>query len=414
MTSLLSRPASTVATRGSAARGPAVPPGDPGLVPVAPAEPEPVVRAVSAAEAETWRDAWLDLVGRSVEPNVFIDPDFALPAARHLPSRRAPRFVMVWRSAGGPLIGLCPVVPAKVPWGFASAWFHELSTLGFPLLDRQDGAEALRALLRWARCAEPRASGLVIRSLPAEGPTAAVLAAAAEHLRLEVVTLDAWSRAVLRHPSDPGRAGLDAVSAKGAKELRRQRRRLADGGPLATAGAPADGALDEALETFLALEAAGWKGAAGTALLLAPGRADFARAAVTGLARRGLCRVENLAVAGSAVAMALVLRAGDAEFLWKIAHREDLARFSPGVQLVLELTEARRRDGSVSLVDSCAVPNHPMIDRLWRDRMALRDVVVALQPGRSAGFRLALVMDRGSRSLKIAAKRVLNRLRPAG
>ena len=63
------------------------------------------------------------------------------------------------------------------------------------------------------------------------------------------------------------RAGyLDhAIPHKKRKELRRQRKRLADTGTLTSTTIADPAALTAALLDFLALEASGWKGRAGTA-----------------------------------------------------------------------------------------------------------------------------------------------------
>ena len=58
----------------------------------------------SLGELADARDAWRDLVGRALEPNVFYDPAFALPAA---PVFGDPGTVAVW-SKSGRLIGLFP------------------------------------------------------------------------------------------------------------------------------------------------------------------------------------------------------------------------------------------------------------------------------------------------------------------
>lgn len=362
---------------------------------------------LDAVDAVAHREAWVDLAARALEPNVFLDPDFALPAAQHLAGRRRPCFVLVWAVEGGErrdLVAVCPVVGRRAALrGLASTWMHDLSTLGFPMLDRARAVPALAALLGWAADDLRAASGLVIPSLPADGPTAAALRQVAAEGGLEIAVLDTWERAALHG----GPAGRAALSAKGAKELRRQRRRLADLGRLVHATAEDDGAVRADIERFLALEAAGWKGAARTAMLSSSARTAFLRTATRMLVRRGLCRVDSLTVDGAPVAMAVTLSAGGAEFLWKIAYREDVARTSPGVQLVLAITETRLRDGRPMEVDSCAVPAHPMIDRLWRGRIRLCDAAVALRPGRPGAFRRAVAIERGARRLRATAKRLV-------
>ena len=68
------------------------------------------------------------------------------------------------------------------------------------------------------------------------------------------------------------------------------------------------------------------------------------------------------------------LRAGDAVFCFKIAFDEEFAKFSPGIQLELDNVE-RFHEGS-AWMDSCATPDHPMINRLWPDRRRIRTVLL--------------------------------------
>ena len=62
-------------------------------------------------------DAWRDLAARSLEPNAFLEPGFALQLARHAPARSRPRFVGVWREGvhvgeARRLVGLFALAPA--------------------------------------------------------------------------------------------------------------------------------------------------------------------------------------------------------------------------------------------------------------------------------------------------------------
>ena len=58
---------------------------------------------------------------------------------------------------------------------------------------------------------------------------------------------------------------------------------------------------------------------------------------------------------------------------WKIAYDEGFARFSPGVQLLLDVTQTLLDDSAIARADSCATADHPMIDHVWRERLALAD-----------------------------------------
>ena len=85
---------------------------------------------------------------------------------------------------------------------------------------------------------------------------------------------------------------------------------------------------------------------------------------------------------GRAIAAIVTLRSGDAAWCWKIAYDEAFARYSPGVQLLLDVTEALLADPRIARADSCATPDHPMIDHIWRERLSLSDrlMCVALRP----------------------------------
>ena len=172
-------------------------------------------------------------------------------------------------------------------------------------------------------------------------------------------------------------------------------------------------AVAAAVETFLALEAGGWKGARGTALLSSPAQATFTRAMTRAMAATGRCRIDALELDGRAVAMGIVLTVGDRAHFWKTAFDETLAALSPGVHFTTELAEAQLADPGVAMTDSCAVPDHPMIDRLWPDRMAVADLAIALRPGASVRTSLGIGMERLRRRIRAGAKTLLQRRRGA-
>ena len=53
------------------------------------------------------------------------------------------------------------------------------------------------------------------------------------------------------------------------------------------------------------------------------------------------------------------------------------AKYSPGVLLVLYATERLFAESGITFVDSCAIPGHPMIENIWRDRIKVADVMIA-------------------------------------
>ena len=136
-----------------------------------------------------------------------------------------------------------------------------------------------------------------------------------------------------------------------------------------------------AVETFLQLEASGWKAKRGTALMQDDGDAAFIRRATSALAETRQCEIVTLLAADTPVAAAIVLRHRDRAFYFKLGVDERFAKFSPGVQLTLDLTQHLCADPAIALADSTADADHPMINPIWRARLAIGDVLIPLRRG---------------------------------
>jgi CelD/BcsL family acetyltransferase involved in cellulose biosynthesis len=349
---------------------------------------------------------WRELTRHALEPNVFYDPAFVLAAAPVFGAHAGA--VLVHHQ--GRLIGLFPgrVVRRYGVMTTLTGWTHPYAPLGVPLVDRGEAEAAIGAFLDYVETQGPRL--VLLPMLTRDGAFAAALARVLARRGGTAAAFGSHARAMLEPVQDRA-AYLDhALAHKKLKELRRQRRRLAETGPitLATAREPAD--VTAALGDFLALEAGGWKGRAGTASAdRAPIRA-FLERAVTALAGDGHARVDRLMHGGRALAATITLRSGNAAWFWKIAYDEAFARASPGVQISLDLTDALLADAGIARVDSCATAGHPMIDHLWRERLALGDLLIA--PGRDAlpAFRVACKLEAMRGAAFAAAKRVRDTL----
>jgi CelD/BcsL family acetyltransferase involved in cellulose biosynthesis len=193
---------------------------------------------------------------------------------------------------------------------------------------------------------------------------------------------------------------------KKRKELRRQRKRLADAGIVTTVTADTSAEIASALDDFFTLEAGGWKGRARTAARLHPEIMSFMTAAVAALAAEGSAQIVRLCVDSRAVAALVILRSGASAWCWKIAYDESRARFSPGVQVILDATAMLLANTGICCVDSCAIPNHPMINHIWRERLILADRLIGLEPGGAFRFRAACALESSRRSAIDAAKAI--------
>src|SRR4051794_7163451 len=348
-----------------AARLLAAPPGSGGFVPLAAIAPEP----------------WRALAGRAIEPNGYYLPDWEMAVNASARERIGASALCAWNNnAPAQLTGLMPVISMwrayKIPLpALVSA--DPYGTLCTPLLDREAPDQAVTRLLRQGR--DAGAHALILRDVALDGAVMKTFARVLEQGGMRPRLLQSHARACLDATSGADELLRDALGAKKLKELRRQRHRLAEHGEVSfeVARTPHDAA--RALEIFLALEASGWKAQRGTALTQDDGDSVFIRRAVTALAENRQCEIVTLRAGATPVAAAIVLRHLDRAFYFKLGVDARFAKFSPGVQLTLDLTRHFCADPAIALVDSMAAPGHPMIDPIWRGRRAIGDVLIPLR-----------------------------------
>jgi hypothetical protein len=88
---------------------------------------------------------------------------------------------------------------------------------------------------------------------------------------------------------------------------------------------------------------------------------------------------------------------------FKTAFDERYARFSPGVLLQLENLALLDRE-DIEWCDSCAAPDHPMIDGLWTERRAIGRFSVAIGGrARRAAFDRIVTAELGRSPKGVAA-----------
>ena len=330
---------------------------------------------LDAIDARQWRA----LADRAVEPNGYYLPDWELAVNASAPGRTCAS-ALAARSEMG-LIGLMPAVALsrafKIPLpALVSA--HPYGTLCTPLLDRERAEDAAAQLMQAARDAGARA--LVLREVSLDGAAMKAFNAVLRGDGIRPRILRWHLRAALNATSDADELLRDALSARKLKELRRQRHRLAEHGAVKFEVARWRDEVATAIETFLTLEASGWKGRRGTALAQVAGDAAFIRRATAALADTANCEIITLRAGDTPVAAGIVLRHQSRAFFFKLGIDERFAKYSPGVQLTLELTRHLCADPNIASADSTASPEHPMINPIWRGRLAIGDVLIPLQP----------------------------------
>jgi hypothetical protein len=335
----------------------------------------------SPAELLSYRAEWDELARNTVDPNPFYEPWMLLPAAEAFGGGQDLRFLLLHEGEGRSrrLAGLWPLQCRRgykgLPVRYLTLWKHPYCFCTTPLLRAESALGSLGAFFDWA-ARGPWACGLVeFPQSPVEGPWGQLLIEhARRHSRLHYVD-SAHNRALFRRRSSPAEYLALAMSTKRRKEFRRQEKRLRDLGRLEYRVLERADEVPAWTEAFLELGAAGWKGRHGTALgCRASHREFFAHLTREGYAR-GQVELLGLFLDGKPLALKCNLRSAATAYAFKIAFAEDYARFSPGLHLELFNVEHLHSRPELEWMDSCADPDHFMIDRLWLDHRAVQTVV---------------------------------------
>jgi CelD/BcsL family acetyltransferase involved in cellulose biosynthesis len=357
------------------------------------------------------------LCARSIEPNVFFNPRFLAPAMPRLEDREI-RLAVI-RDGDEERSRLRLLVPlsvekAPMPLGvpIMRTWSNPFGPLGTPLIDRDDPVGVIEdcfTMLGRKHLQLPRV--FVMPEVRLDGPFANILRSFASSRDLTLVTTNEIDRPFLESDLDPDDYLREAVRSHHLREYRRQRRRLQEQGPVEyhVARTPDDVRLG--VETFLTLEAAGWKGRERTAMAIDRFRAAFAREAVYRLAERDLCRVHTLSVGGKPIACLIVFIENGVAYTWKTAYDEAYSGYSPGAQLMLDVTRTHLDDPNIDATDSCAVPDHPIMSRLWMERRKIGTLVIGLTPEADRAARQAASQLHMYRETRNFARILRNRVR---
>lgn len=339
---------------------------------------------IESADALTpYLDALDELAASATDSNPLFESAALQAGMQYLAPAGAVHLALIWgeSSSGGArvLIGAFPYqarrfylgLPVKV-W---TIWTHIHSFLATPLVRAGFERAAIRRFFAYAdRCGAP-----LIRFplFEAGGAFDTALNEVLVEGRLRQVETARHERAFLKSDLD-GEAYLAAhMRKKKRKEYNRLWNRLAETGALefVTHGGGADfsGWLDE----FLRLERAGWKGKRGTALAECPEERAFFES-LAGRSRAGAkLHCAEIRFDGKPIAMLASFLSGGGAYSFKIAYDEAFAKYSPGALLMMKVIGAFQCDPRIAWVDSCAIPNHPMIDHIWAERRGIREVNIA-------------------------------------
>lgn len=335
------------------------------------------------------------LCARSIEPNIFFNPRFLAPAMPRLEDKEIRLAVIRDGDAGRSRLRLLvpfsverPPVPLAAP--IIRAWANPFGPLGTPLVDHDDPEGVISDF--FSILARPHLkfpSVFVLPDVRLDGPFAGILRAFAASRDLTLVTTGQVERPFLQSRLEGEDYLKNALRPHHLREFRRLRRRLAETGEVEYRVARHPDEIRLGVESFLALEAGGWKGRERTAMAVDRFRAAFLREAVHRLAERDLCRVHELTLDGKVIACLIVFIEAGIAYTWKTAYDEAYAAYSPGTLLMMDVTRTHLDDPNILGTDSCAAPDHPVMSRIWSERRPVGTLVVGLTPDADRAARQA-------------------------
>ena len=350
------------------------------------------INVVSGAAGHARAGGWRALTRFALETAGYNAPELLLPIL----SRRADASLLLIENETSTLMAL----PFVSQYLVDSSLQSPLLASGVPHVASSAYGDALTAFLK------NQNKPFLFKTLPSEGKFFAALKQQSTHFSV----LNSWQRASLEISGSFSSWMSKNFDQKRRKEFKRLRNRLSEQGQLTLDVLNKSEGLEQFIRDLLDLEASGWKGKRGTALK-SDADMNFAfRAAMINLAAADKLRFWRLALDGKPIAILYAVVEGENAWLGKIAHDENYAKFSPGVLIILDATESFFGEDGIKRVDSSAIPNHPMIDRIWRDRIAMADVLVAADRVTPRRFALTIKALQLKQNLRSTAKMMFYKL----
>ena len=342
------------------------------------------ILVIETADALTpFMAALTDLADRATDSNPLFEAVALRAAMQHLRGTRDVHVALIWSASAidgtRELIGAVPYQKKRfylgLPISIWSVWTHIHSFLATPILRHGFEHEALRRFMRFAD-----QSGVKLMRFPiyqADGAFGPALTEVLTERGFGFVETERHERAFLDCTMDGETYLATHMRKKKRKEYNRLWNRLAETCELSFEVSVSDLDLKKWLADFFALESSGWKGKRGTALSESQNERAFFEAICREATRAGKFHAACIVLDGKPIAMLASFVAGEGAFSFKIAYNEDYARFSPGALLMMKAIGAFHDDQRIKWVDSCAIPNHPMIDHIWAERRQMRELNAA-------------------------------------
>ena len=337
----------------------------------------PTARLLSQKDLLTLSKAWDELVENALEENAYLCRQYVEALLAHIEDRSV-QAISIWR--GETLIALLPFTQSRWHWGGIAkinrAWTTPYSMLSIPLIDKRDADAAMAGLIDAMGNRSTGSDIWLLSEVTIDGPVCKHLMTECEANSRPTAILDVFDRATLNREGTFDQHMKEQVSKKRRKDLVRNRKRLGELGTLSLTNCREGVELDRAVNEFLRIEAAGWKGERGTALDCTEATRAFAKQAFGVHNGSAVTRADMLELDGVTIAVNLSLQTGRTAFTIKCAFDETYRTYSAGLLLEEDMIREFLEGDWADQLDSATAPGH-LIQGLWNGSTQVADILLA-------------------------------------
>lgn len=344
-----------------------------------------IVRRIRPSDYAGYGPAFAELAARALEPNPHMSPA-AVAAARVVVPEDRIVILAAWLSEalGSERLAGLWALRRQRDWrtGFSATLtapilpLYEVSSL--PVIDRDQADDVIQAMLRHLLAAGDLPRTLALPLLPLEGPSFEALQEACRITGSRLCSYERWERPVMRpEAGDDAERYLRRSLGPGYKKRMQQFRAVARHGAMSFRRRRGEAAR-QALPDFLALEAAGWKGKAGTAIARLPQALAYFDSLATHFAAADALQIDALQLDDRPLAMGLLVESAGTRHFLKIAYDETQARHSPGRALTIAMLQADFAGTPPVFFDSGAGDGVDAGTYVWGERRLMANALIGL------------------------------------
>lgn len=320
-------------------------------------------------------DQWSNLSQCALTPNPFFEPQFVRPLVECLGNENL-KLLVVLDDARNWLFA-APVVQHFFEQGLPLPKFRALRSdyifLDTPLISKHDTAFILTCLLS-ALSSQRDWHGLGFSKTVANSEQSDLIDFVATVSDAEVKHTTLSERPCVT-PQTQAEL-LSKCSASRRKTLRKGWKKFSQAGDVEFRLRKLPSEIPSAIDSFLELEALGWKGEQGTALSCEPSHAAFFSKMCAEFSKFGRLVFGEILLNNRVIASTCNLLSGNTLFAFKIGWDHNYSNYSLGYWSEILLADAIHHEAKeVRLIDSCSEEDS-YTGKVWQDRIEIGSTIL--------------------------------------